>query len=555
MNEPGATIRESILEQVFPGLRYGGDPDIERYFELRSSGRMLEALSVYNARIRPRYPDDAERIVLLKLYRTRSPGFSVLLHTLLNRQVDAVIARIIRNIDALASPLSGVSMKNTYGVLKAVETIARLLPDDADKARNVADSHSDYAKLLGHRHKEMLQVCYLLGEFYDQTSVDDNEGMDFIASSLAAEEERKSLELEREKKNFFDLSRIEFDAADVRRIEIPASLTRDEDIVLAYCHKYWFMVEDPAFERIVWLYSRKYGTRHFEVFRAIKTGRRRKYTDDDILSLVATTIATRYNYTVQGDLYMQASWKRLKASMYAAATPVRVPAGHPSPAQASTPERRTAPAAPARRAQPPRTAARKVAVPVQIPAQTTAQAAAKSTGPARPSALTAAAGAGSAAKPLARASSSPGPDSRLVQVRTRKTAALKRRPASQPELGVKSRTGQAVRPSPMPAATGSVSDIIKRLSGRGYDVYRDIFLAKARPAIREVLLRQPNRPASLFGEELNEAENLVHEFLERNYSNSYMDWKTSDQHARLEATGYQVEDIEEVIEACYRRLK
>jgi hypothetical protein len=550
MNEPGATIRETILEQVFPGLRYGGDPDIERYFELRSAGRMMEALSIYNVRIRPRYPDEAERILLLKLYRTRSPGFSTLLHTLLNRQVDAVIARILRNIDALISPLTGVSMKNTYGVLKAVETIARILPDDADKARNVADTHRDYAKLLGHRHKEMLQVCYLLGEFYDQASVDDDEGVDFIASSLAAEEDRKNMEAERERKNFFDLSRIEFDAADVRRIEIPASLTRDEDIVLAYCHKYWFMVEDPAFERIVWLYSRKYGTRHFEVFRAIKTGRRRKYSDDDILSLVATTIATRYNYTVQGDLYMQASWKRLKASMYATASPVRVQAGPASSVRRPTPIRKAPLAHPV--SKPPRSnpSTREPSRPVQVeprPQEAPRPMAAAASAP-KPTVAV-------ASRPAPKAPPLTTPDPRLVRIQPKEEAPRIRKQSNQPDLGVKSQPSLPVRPSPPQVVSGSVSDVIKRLSGRGYDVYHDIFLAKARPAIREVLLRQPNRPASLFGEELNEAENLIHEFLERNYANPYMDWKASDQHARLGTTGYQLEDIEEVIEACYNRLK
>ena len=537
MNEPGTTIRENILEQVFPGLRYGGDPDIERYFDLRSTGRMMEALSVYNARIRPRYPDEAERILLLKLYRTRSPSFSTLLHTLLNRQIDAVIARIIRNIDALIAPLNGVSMKNTYGVLKAVETIARLLPDDADKARNVADSHRDYAKLLGHRHKEMLQVCYLLGEFYDQASVDDTEGVDFIASSLAAEEERKNLEAEREKKNFFDLSRIEFDTADVRRIEIPAGLSRDEDLVLAYCHKYWLMVEDPAFERIVWLYSRKYGTRHFEVFRAIKTGRRRKYSDDDILSLVATTIATRYSYTVQGDLYMQGTWRRLKASMYAAASPARTPTGLASPTRTATPQTSTR-----------RTTASRTTTPIrkarlEQPARQTLQPKPPTSLPAHP------------AQASARAPAVTENNSRLVQIQAENKAPRIQKPSSPLDLGVRGKPSIPPRSSPPPVATGSVSDVIKRLSGRGYDVYRDIFLAKARPAIRETLLRQPNRPASLFGEELNEAENLIHEFLERNYANPYMDWKTSDQHTQLEVTGYELENIEEVIEACYKRLK
>jgi hypothetical protein len=549
MNEPGATVRENILEQVFPGLRYGEDPDIERYFDLRTAGRMMEALSVYNGRIRPRYPDEAERILLLKLYRTQSPGFATLLHTLLNRQVDVVIARILRNIDALIAPLTGVSMKNTYGVLKAVETIARLLPDDVDKARNVADSHSDYAKMLNHRHIEMQKVCYLLGEFYEQASVDDNEGRDFIASSLAAEEERKSIEAEREKKNFFDLSRIEFDAADVRRIEIPSSLERDEDMVLAYCHKYWLVVEDPAFERIVWLYARKYSTMHYEVFKAIKTGRRKKYSDDDILSLVATTIATRYNYTVQGDLYMQAAWKRLKAALYAGASPSRPQAHRPTQTRRIDPARqsRMIPGSyrPVRR--PPaevRPSTRPVA-PVRMSRPTRL--------PTRASAPHAT--ASMARYPTAKTPVASATDSRLVQIQPRKPDPRIRNASNTLDLGVKGRTLKSSLPVTQPVATGSVSDIIKRLSGRSYDVYRDIFLARARPAIREILLRQPNRPASLFGEELNEAENLVHEFLERNYTNPYMDWKNSDQYARMKATGYQLESMDVVIEACYKRLK
>jgi len=43
MEHRTADVRELILERVFPELRYGEDPDIERYFDLRASGRMLEA--------------------------------------------------------------------------------------------------------------------------------------------------------------------------------------------------------------------------------------------------------------------------------------------------------------------------------------------------------------------------------------------------------------------------------------------------------------------------------------------------------------------------------
>ena len=103
-------IRDDILERVFPELRFGEDPDIERYFELRASGRMLDALAVYRSRLRPRYPDDAQRVVLLKLYRIKSPAFPEYLRGLMRARADDIIARLRANIDALLEPLSGIKL-------------------------------------------------------------------------------------------------------------------------------------------------------------------------------------------------------------------------------------------------------------------------------------------------------------------------------------------------------------------------------------------------------------------------------------------------------------
>ncbi|GAB1457891.1 hypothetical protein MASR2M48_31990 [Spirochaetota bacterium] len=190
MEDRSTDVRELLLERVFPELRYGGDPDIERYFDLRASGRMLDALSIYRSRLKPRYPDDAKRIILLKLYRTHSPAFPEFLHGLLSERAEEIMDRLKNNIDALIAPLYGVSMRDTYAVLKSVERAARLLPDDADAARHMAWTYADYAKLLEHRKPEMDRAAYLLGEFYDQASVDDDLPADFIASSLASEESR-----------------------------------------------------------------------------------------------------------------------------------------------------------------------------------------------------------------------------------------------------------------------------------------------------------------------------------------------------------------------------
>ena len=280
MNDAQRSIRREILERVFPDLRYGGDPDVERYFELRAAGRMLDALAVYTGRLKPRYPDDGKRVTLLKLYRLRSPSYHEFLEGLLMERADFIIARLKANIDALAGPLDGVPLKDTYAVLKAVERVARLLPGDETAALAFVGTYDEYAKILSYRYADMTKLAYLLSEFYRQARLDEDESPDFVELSRREAEERRREAEERERKNFFDLSKIEFDAADVRRIEIPAGLERDEDKVLAYCHRYWAYAGDPGFERIIWLYSKKYGTRHYEVFKAIKTGRERKYSED-----------------------------------------------------------------------------------------------------------------------------------------------------------------------------------------------------------------------------------------------------------------------------------
>jgi hypothetical protein len=504
-----STLRRELLERVFPDLRYGGDPDIERYFELRASGRMLDALAVYTMRLKPRYPDDAKRIVLLRLYRTHSPAYADFLESLLMERADDIIARIQANIRVLVAPLEGLRLKDTYAVLKAVERIARRLPEDSEQAKAFASAYEDYAKLLKYRADEMARVSYLLGEFYEQGQLNDDEAPDFIGESLRFEEERRKVRQEAEHKNFFDLEKIEFDSADVRRIEIPQGLERNEDRVLAYCHKYWLRAEDPAFERIVWLYARKYDTKHFEVFKAIKLARRRKYADDEVLTLVATTIAERYSYTVQGDLYMQAAWRRIKAAIYGKAA-VRLPPQQTQPNQRSQPAEAEAAAQPV----PP--------------------------GPAsRPD------------RPLIEAKH-PQPAPAVIQAADRPAGRLAVRPAD--PAPIKAYRQRLPQGGPALKAGGSISDKIKRLSGRAYDVYKELFLAKLRPHIRDALLAGKGSQAQLFGEELNKAENHVYDFMESNYANPYMDWASSEQREQLSLLGIELESIDPIIELCYRKI-
>lgn len=549
-----AEIRAAILESVFPDLRYGGDPDIERYFELREAGRVADALAVYHGRLRARYPDDAKRIELLGMYRRRDPRFAAALRLQLDLLADSLVGRVRLAIDTLLRPLAGVAANDAYGTLKAVERVVDMLPADELDATRVLDLHVRHAALLAHRRPQAERLRFLVGEFFAQSRTDEYGDDELMARSYAKAEE---LRREAGKRNFFDLSRIEFSPEDVARIEIPAGIERREDRVLAFCHKYWLRASDPGFERVVHLYSRKHGTQHHAVLRAIRVGRAKHYTDDEILNLVDTILSSSYSYSVQGDLYMRSAWKALKARLYGTTAPV------------SGPERRT----PARTGR----------VAASAPAASSATAARSTADPgASPAAESR---SGSAGRTIAK----PGPQVGAVSENPRATSRTGResgagpsgsRGANAPRSGAaataagsagarsafrasrRSSDGRTLAPLPKPRQPtpelrpgGSVSDRLRRLSGRAYDVYRDSFATQAPAAVEEALASVRGKRKSLFDDSATKAEKLVLDFLARNYANPFMDWEGSVERGRLAELGYELPSLDPVILAAWKRMR
>jgi hypothetical protein len=306
----------------------------------------------------------------------------------------------------------------------------------------------------------------------------------------------------KDRKNSLDLPNIEFNEADIRSIEIPRTIDRDEDKVLAYCHKYWSRIDDQDFEKTISLYSKKYETKHFSVFQAIQSGRQRKVPDNDILTTVATIIATGYSYTVQGDLYMQAAWRRIKTSLNTQApvampTPViKVHAAKPATTRGrSAPRPKEKDLEPRNRASMPATLKSQATIPVSTSA------------------------------------------SRKILV------------------AVPGKKKKTTPPPTVPPASKSISDSIKKLSGRAYDVYKSIFLSNVRGHIRNELLKNRLKPGGVFNDDTNKAENHVYDFMERNYANAYMDWASSEHRTRILELGFDLRSLDEIIKACYRKIE
>ncbi|NLJ45355.1 MAG: hypothetical protein GX430_02205 [Treponema sp.] len=311
-----------------------------------------------------------------------------------------------------------------------------------------------------------------------------------------------------------DLSRVRLSAREIEGIEIPSNIVRREDRAVAFCFKYWDSSKDPAFERRVLLYSRKHGTPHHRILRIIREGRATGTADEEILSRVCAALSPGYSYTTQGDLYMQRAWKALKerrepslsGTKLVKADPSR--AGRPSGRRIGTPAV-SGKAAPERRSS-------------------------------RPG------GAREAGRDSDRGTGVPEPRPRKPRGSVSKSP--RRRSASG------GGPGGPAQPSP-PAPRGSVSDRIKALSGRRYDVYREEFLARVGPAIRDWLSGRRIKPKDVFEDPLGRAEDLIRDFLERNYSNPYMDWEKSDTRSRVEDLGFSVPDLDGIISLWYERRR
>jgi hypothetical protein len=602
-------IKVELLRAEFPMLRPDQDPDIERYFELRAAGRPGDALALYEARLRPRYPDDAFRAGLLRSYRLRDGGYARGLAIAYARLGDRLLERVKRTLKYIALRTQDFDPSDAYSTLKAAEGVLAMLPRERFEAIAALERLRRFAGLLDF-YAEPLAVAEELVRAYLNEAIDvvedERRRRQAEREAAAAERRRRLIAADRAgwesdlakaraaaaaraqagaprrppsaaapPRPVFDWSRLRFSAADVARIQIPPGLTSLEDKTLAYCFKYWRLVDDVAFERTLFLYARKNGTKHYEVFRAIQVGRRSGRRDEEILAAVSSILTVGYYYSIRGDVYLQRAWARLKAGFEKPPLAVEPPSLAPP---AVSPQTRTpstvrrdsplpfasVPAVRPRRRGPQR---RQLVIAADPPASVRSAAVVSARPPALAAAPPAAAETKSlrAAPPVATTSTAPPAAAETKSLR----AAPPPYGAAPPPYGAApSPYGAApppasldLPPSAAPAQAcsdrttgGSVADRLCRLSGRSYDVYQERFLAKVRPAIRRVLADHRGGGRQLFVAVSLEAEEIVFQFLKDHYADPYMDWERSAARTRLAASGFELPAIDPVIEDGFRRL-
>lgn len=485
-------IQQRILKEEYPTMSFGSDSDIERYFDMRKQGRQTDALALYNSRLRKKYPNDAQRAELLRFYRSRDPRYAEMLRESMITLAESLVTRTTYVISLLTKDIDSIDMTDAYSVIKLAEGLLSVISPDRYVAISFTEKYVRYAKALNFKHAEMERTAELIRLYVTDT----------IESVQDLKKEREERRKQRAKQAVrhtdgghanFDLSRIVFSDADLQRIRIPEGISKTEDIVIAYCLKYWNLTGDPAFEKAVFLYSRKFHTKHHDVFQAIKNGRDHGWKDEEILNAVLATVVTGYYYSISGDLYLQRTWARYKAGLEI--VPAET-AATPAPVAVTT-----------------KKTSRKASVKKSVKAEKRAKP--RST-PAKPK----------------KATLSTKSARRVTPFKIEKTQASRKKPKLPP--------APAFKPN-------SVADMIRKMTGKTYTVYEDLFFREIRPSIRTILAASRSRRGNPFGSRQNDAEEIVYDFLHGHYEDPYQNWKESDEKKALEELGYTLPALEPVI--------
>ena len=93
----------------------------------------------------------------------------------------------------------------------------------------------------------------------------------------------------------------------------------------------------------------------------------------------------------------------------------------------------------------------------------------------------------------------------------------------------------------------SIAETVKKVTGKSYGIYRDLFFKEVRSAIRTILQHSAVQKLSFFGSEQNNAENIIYRFLETHYDNPYQQWQGSTEQSEVFEQGFRIDSLEPII--------
>ena len=526
-----------ILKQEFPQLSLTEDPDIERYFEFRSLNRQAEALRLYNTKLVRRYPDDNMRVQLITYYRKHDYRFHILLTDSLVQLADRTVIQVKRVIVFFADTIAPLKRAAVYTIIKVCEKVINAISPDRFAAISFTEKYARYAERLMYHAVDMRQAADIIRMYITDTISSVREYREERDRKDAQEKARK--EFQKTQASVIDFSKIVFTKEQIASIIIPSSIARIEDKVLAYIMKYWDRYADGAFENMLLLYSRKYGTNHYAVFHAVKVGRVRNWKDEELLHAVLANVAQGYYYSITGDLYLQRAWKQLKLNLEPS-VPTTKSLLSPTVKNEKSAKRSPQPTEKA--------AVKKNDKAEKVPSAKRKQ---RKEGKIIPAVTVSISGSTvTAVKKEAQTTAAaitaliPGAETSSVKPAAPIKSASMQPTAEKAAASVQIYPINFNSPKALPV---SIAETVKKVTGKSYGIYRDLFFKEVRSAIRTILQHSAMQKLSFFGSEQNNAENIIYQFLETNYDNPYQQWQGSKEQADVFEQGFRIDSLEPII--------
>ena len=518
-------LEKQVLKQEYPQVSLSDDLDIERYFELRKTGHLNEALLLYNGKLKRKYPDDSMRYELMSSYRRRSHRFQELLTANLINLAQKTIMQIKQVIGFITERTANLDTNDVYNVIQECEKIVSAVSSDRFASISFTEKYARYADIIGFKQAAMKKSAELIRLYVTDT-----------LSSVKAYRDEQDEILSRQKREraayrppkTFDFSKIVFTKEQVNAIIISPDIKRVEDQVIAYTLKYWPVYADGGFENIVLLYSRKYRTNNFNIFQAVKIGRFRSWRDEEILQAVLLNLVNGYYYSISGDLYLQREWARVKVSI----EPVKKKEeliDKTSDAEAvlekkvnQKKEKKT-----------PDKKAKTEEVNLENKSQNIESLPEKKNDKLKKPEL----------------------EKNKLKKEELKNDSVKEENLVELQKEESKSEAYFERPKLEMNPSGSISEMIKTMRGDKYQIHKGLFFEGIRPSIRKVLEKSAVQKISMFGNEQNDAENYIYDFFDQNYDNPYQNWGISEQRVQVLKLGFDIKTVEPIIADWIKGLK
>ncbi len=508
------------MRSEHPELKPTHDPDIEKYFDLRAAGRLANALAIYKSRIAPRYPNEAERTAVLQWYRRRDPRYAGAVARAWDQEAERLIAKLRRIIDYVALLVERFDRTDAYATIKAVETVLALLPRDRIAAVAAIERLRRHADLLEYRGAALAEAEDLVRDYLSDSLVVVEKERQRVrdAKEKAADERRRRLADEDR--------RAERESQEHRRAlakrratppATPAVAETRERKAFFDLSTLRFSAQDtarivipPKFSKLedrALAFCFKYwplatdGTFERTVFLYAKKYNSIHY---DVFRLVKLARMGR----LRDDELPSAVLSALSSGYYYSVGGDRyLQSGWRALKAKLEPSAREDDVS-------------------------------------------------NSGDPSAHRRRRPSGGSRIRKSRMRDAETSTIRVGGTPPPKARGPVPEEVaEPAAEPGRRGSVADQLRRLSGRSYDIYRDLFFSKVRLSIRTHLVgsRQEGKHG-FFAAVPEEVENLVYDFLNANYASPFMNWEASEERQKLRSSGYDLASLDGIIEDCYRRF-